>query len=188
MVKKFLKCLLVIVLSFVFITSCTKDVDFNQIDDLVLQPVVASDLIFFNAPATKFYVNGSELSTVKDSVIIDLFNRDFVVENLVKAEFVFEATNSINRAFNVQIDFKDDLNVLRHSFSVSSTASPTNSDILVTHIEVFENATLDALKASNKVVLTVQALSGGSPLNDNTPGRIHLKSKGIFYLKIEDFE
>lgn len=188
MVKKFLKYLAAAILSFVFTTSCTKEVDFNQINDLVLEPVVASDLIFFNAPATKFYVNGIELSTVKDSVIIDLFNRDFVVENLVKAEFVFEATNSINRAFNVQVDFKDDSNVLRHSFSVSSTASPTNSDIVITHTEVFENATLDALKASNKIVLTVQALSGGIPLNDNTPGRIQLKSKGIFYLKIEDSE
>lgn len=188
MVKKFLKYLAVAIFSFVFITSCTKEVDFNQINDLVLEPVVASDLIFFNAPASKFNVNGSELSTVKDSVIIDLFNRDFVVENLVKAEFVFESTNSINRAFNVKVDFKDDLNVLRHSFSVTSAASPTNSNVIVTHTEVFENASLNALKASNKVVLTIQALSGGSLLNDNTPGRIQLKSKGIFYLKIEDFE
>lgn len=185
MVKKFLKSLLVAIIFFVFTTSCTKEVDFNQAKNLVLEPIVASDLIFFNAPATKFHVNGVELSTVRDSVIIDLFNRDFVVDNLIKAEFVFETTNSINRAFNVQVDFLDSLDVLRHSFSISTLASPTNNDITVTHTEVFENASLDDLKSSNKVVLTVQALSGGSPLNDDTPGRIHLKSKGIFYLKIE---
>lgn len=188
MIKKFLKHIAVTGLFSVLIISCTKEVDFGQTEDLVLEPIVASDLIFFNAPATKFHVNGSELSTVKDSIIIDLFNRDFVVENLIKAEFVFETTNSINRAFNVQIDFRDDSNVLRHSFSVSPIASPTNTDLVTTHTEVFENTSLDALKASNKIVLTVQALSGGSPLDDNTPGRIQLKSKGIFYLKIEDSE
>ncbi|MCF7569554.1 hypothetical protein L3X37_14490 [Sabulilitoribacter arenilitoris] len=185
MIKKFLKHLLVAVIFFVFTNSCTKEVDFNQAKDLVLEPIVASDLIFFKAPAIKFNVNGVELSTVRDSVIIDLFNRDFVVENLVKAEFVFETKNSINRAFNVQVDFLDSFDALRHSFSISTLASPTNNDITVMHTEVFENASLDDLKSSNKVVLTVQALSSGALLNDNTQGRIQLKSKGIFYLKIE---
>ena len=188
MLKKFLKVLSVVISFFVISISCTKDIDFDQSKDLILEPIVASDLIFFNTPATKFHVNGVELSTVRDSVIIDLFNREFVVDNLIKAEFVFESTNLINRAFNVQVDFFDNLDLLRHSFSVTAIASPTNSNITATHTEVFENDLLDALKASNKIVLTVQALSGGSPLNDNTPGRIQLKSKGIFYLKIEDSE
>ncbi len=188
MIKKFFKHLAVAILFCFFITSCTKEVDFNQAKDLTLEPVLASDLIFFNAPAANFFVDGSELSTIRDSVIIDLFNRDFVVDNVVKAEFVFETTNSINRAFSVQVDFLDDTDLLKHSFTVSTLASPTNTDVVTTHTEVFENSLLDALKVSNKIILTIQALSGGSALNDNTPGRIQLKSKGIFYLKIEESE
>ncbi len=188
MIKKIVKYLAVAAFYGFFITSCTEEVDFNQAKDLTLEPILASDLIFFNAPATKFFIDGSELSTIRDSVIIDLFNRDFVVDNVVKAEFVFETTNSINRAFSVQIDFLDDTDLHKHSFTISSLASPTNTDIVSMHTEVFENTLLDALKASNKVILTVQALSGGSPINDNTPGRIQLKSKGIFYLKIEESE
>ena len=188
MIKKFGKYTLLGVLLIFIMSSCTEEVDFNQIDDLSLKPVFASDLIFFNAPATKFYVNGSELETVRDTVVIDLFNRDFVVENLVKAEFVFETTNSINRAFSVKVEFLDASDQLKHSFTVTTPASPSNTDIVSTHTEVFENGLLNALKASNKVVLTIQALSGGSPLTDNTPGRIKLKSKGVFYLKVEKSE
>ncbi len=188
MMTKFLKYTFTVMLLSILFFSCTKEVDFNQIDDLSLKPVVALDLIFFNASATDFYVDGSEISTVRDSVIIDLFNRDFVVDNLVKAEFVFETTNSINRAFSVQIDFLDSANQLKHTFTVTAPATPTNIDIVTTHTEVFESDLLNALKASNKIELTIQALSGGSPLSYDTPGSIQLKSKGVFYLNIENTE
>ena len=188
MINKFFKySFLASFLIFVFF-SCTKEVNFNQINDLSLKPVIASNLIFFNAPASNFFVDGNELVSIKDSIIIDLFNRGFVVDNLVKAEFIFETTNSINRAFSVQIDFLNTTNEPKHSFTVTTQASPTNTNIVTTHTEVFENNLLNALKASNKIVLTIQALSGGTPLNDNTPGIIQLKSKGIFYLKIEKSE
>ncbi len=188
MIKDILKHLVVVILCCFFMCSCTKDVDFNQAKDLTLEPIIASDLIFFDTPASSFFVDGTELNTIRDSVIIDLFSRDFVVDNLVKADFVFETTNSINRAFSVQIDFLDATDLQQHSFTVSALASPTNTDVVTLHTEIFEGNLLNALKATNKVVLTIQALSGGSSLNDTTPGRIQLKSKGIFYLKIEGSE
>jgi len=164
--------------------SCTKDVDFNQAEDLVLEPIIALDLIYFDAPASDFFLEGTELTTVRDSVIIDLFSRDFVVDNLEKAEFVFQTTNSVNRAFNIQVDFLDSDNTLQHAFAVFAPASPTNTDLLNTHTEVLEANLIDALKASNKIELTLQAFPGGTPLNADTPGRIQLKSKGLFYFKI----
>lgn len=188
MKTNFLKYSIVVILLSFMAASCAKEVDFNQIDDLSLTPVFTSGIIFFKSPASNFYVNGVELVTVKDSVIFDLFNRDFVLDNLVKAELVFETTNSINKSFNLQVDFLDRANHHKHSFAVISPASTTSQDIITTHTEVFENGLLDALKTTNKVVLTIQALTGGLPLNNNTPGSIQLKSKGIFYLKIETSE
>ncbi|WP_242131604.1 hypothetical protein [Aestuariivivens marinum] len=185
MIKKFLKYTLPLIIFCLFMSSCTKQVDFNQANDLVLEPIVASDLIFFNADATEFFVDNTELVTVRDSVIIDLFNRDFFVDYVVKAEFVFKVINSINRSSNVTIEFFDINNQKRHGFSLMALASPNNTDIITTHTEIFENQALDDLKASNKVVLTMQVLAGGDPLNDNTPGRVELKSKGLFYTSID---
>ena len=188
MKKIILKFTAVVALISVTCFSCTKEVDFKQADNLVLEPVAALDLIFFDAPSSSFFVGGTELTTVRDSVIIDLFGRNFVVDNLVKAEFVFQTTNSINKAFNVQVDFFDSDDRLQHAFAVIAPASPTNTDLVNTHTEVFETNILDALKASNKIELTITALPGGSPLNDDTPGSIQLKSKGFFYFNIESAE
>ncbi|WP_242202435.1 hypothetical protein [Aestuariivivens insulae] len=185
MIKTFFKLTGVFVLLCFGILSCTKPVDFDQANDLVLEPVVASDLIFFKANATEFFVNNTELVTVKDSVIIDLFRREFFVDHVAKAEFVFEITNSINRGGRVTVELFDINDQKRHEFSITAPASPDNSDVVTTHTEVFEAQALDALKVTDKVVLTLQVLAGGDPLNDNSPGRIELKSKGVFYVKVE---
>jgi len=186
MIKKFYKYTVAYILFAFVLGSCTKEVDFDQANDLTLNSVVASDLIFFKADASDFFVDTTALTTVKDSVIIDLFRRDFFVDYVVKATFVFEVTNSINRSCNVTVEFFDINDQKRYGFAVMAPASPNNIDIVTTHTEVFESSSLNALKATNKVVLTMQVLAGGDPLNNNTPGRIELKSKGVFYATISD--
>lgn len=164
--------------------SCAKDVDFNQANDIQLKPVVESSLVYIDEPANRFLVNGTEITLLQDSVNIDFFNDQFVVDYLEKAEFLFQTTNSINRAFQVQVDMLDDFNQLQHTFSFSSTASPDNSDVVTEHIEVFEGASLTALKNTTKLVFTF-TIFPGEPINENTIGRIKLKSKGSFYLNIQ---
>jgi len=185
MINNFIKYAFIVMLSTITIFSCTKEIDFNQINDVSLKPVVALNLIFFNALASDFFIDRIEQSTIKDTVVIDLFNRGFIIDNLVKAELVFETTNSIDKSFNIKVDFLDTSNRLKHTFTLTAPASPLNTDIITSHIEVFENTSLDALKVSNKIELTLQALSGGMPLNNDTPGVITLKSKGVFFLNIE---
>ena len=42
------------------IFSCTSDLDFDQIDDLKLKPVLVANLIYFDIPANAFTKNGIE--------------------------------------------------------------------------------------------------------------------------------
>lgn len=163
--------------------SCTKDIDFDQADDLEISPVLESSLIFFDEPANKFLNGSEEITNIEDFVTVEFFNGEFIVENLTRADFVLETTNSINRNFEVQVDFFDELEQLQHTFTFSGIASPSNSDIISEHIEVFENDKLTALKQTVKLVFTLRMLQGNA-INQNTPGRISLKSKAIFYFNI----
>jgi hypothetical protein len=185
MVKPFLNYKIVLIALSIMLVSCTKDLDFNQVGDFEISPVFESSLIFFDAPATRFFVEGNEVDVVRDSVLIDFFNKKFVVENLVKSEFFFEVTNSINRAFNVQVGFLNNANQLKYTFSIFVPASPSNEEIITNHTEVFEGNSLNALKGSSKIVLDIQVLNG-PPINENTLGNIKLRSKGLFYLLLDD--
>ncbi|WP_282134387.1 hypothetical protein [Seonamhaeicola maritimus] len=177
-------CLISMILSLIF-CACTKEVDFNQINDFEVSPVVESSLIFLNEPANKFYNNGVELTTFQDSVSIKIFKDKFIKDHLVKAELVFETANSIDRGFNLRVDFLTDTNTLQHTFNFSVPASPTNSVLIYNYTEVFEGNELLSLLATEKLLFTLN-LQPGEAINESTLGSIQLKSKGIFYLNIDN--
>ena len=168
-------------------TSCVKDVDFDQTEDIVLTPTITSSIVFTEVEASRFSEDGMELETVRDSVAnIEIFTDQFVIDNLVRAELVFEATNSINRTFSLEIQFLNDANELQNEFSFDALPSNFGNDVVSEHIEVFEDESLEALKTSRKMVLTLrlQPSTDGSSLDENSTGKVGLKSKGIFYFNI----
>ncbi len=173
-------------------TSCVKDVDFEQAENFSLNPVLETSVIYFNEPASTFFVNnaGDEVAEAQDATVIDVFDDDFVIDNLVKAVFTFKITNSIERAFQTRIDFLNPEEEVQHTFTVNTVASINNQDVITDYIEVFEGDDLVNLKATNKIVFTAILFpsTDGSVINENTIGRIELKSKATFYLNINTGE
>ncbi len=163
--------------------NCTKPVDFEQLDDLTLEPVVESSLIFYDASAQEFFVGGTEQITAEDFVEIDFFNNGFIQDNLIKVEFVFNIENSINRPYSLQIRFLDSAGQSLESFTINTEASANNQTIKNTHIEVFEDESLEHIKRSRIMVFTLEMLPGEA-IDENTLGRISLQSKGVFYLRV----
>ncbi len=171
--------------------ACIKDVDFDQADDLAISPALEVSVIHFEEPARTFLdSDGVELVMVQDSVNIAIFRDQFLIDNLVKADFSFETTNTINRSYEAQIDFYNDLYELQHSFNFVVGASVNNQDIVVEYVEVFEGQDLDALKATTNLVLTLtlQPSSDASTLDEDSLGQLELKSKASFYFEINPSE
>ena len=183
--KQLLTFILITILVNGLCLSCTEPVDFDQINDVEITPVVASSLIFFDEAAPVFFDGVNQVITIKDQLQIDFFNDAFIVDNLVKSEFVFEISNTINRGFNMRIDFLDEANNLQHITTISVPASLNNQNVKTNYTEVFQGTTLTALKNTSILVFTLNMLPG-TPINQNTLGRISVKSKAVFYLKIEN--
>ena len=87
---------LLILLLFSF--SCASDLDYDQANDLKLEPVFVANLAYFDVPANEFVTNGVEQGVIFDTPTVDVFNDDFFRDNLKKVEFFFEMENTINRA------------------------------------------------------------------------------------------
>jgi len=182
----FNKCVLFI---FVFGTclSCIKDTDFEQAEALTISPVIKVNLVkVLETPDSFLDSTGAEVSFISDQVVLEVFNSDFVVENLTKAELVFGIINSINKEFEIKIDFYDIYETLQHSFTIDIANSPSNIPLFTEYIEVFEGVSLTALKSSNKLDITISLSSSptGSVLTSDSEGSIHLTSKGVFYLNL----
>ncbi|WP_142783917.1 hypothetical protein [Changchengzhania lutea] len=179
------KYFLLILLMSLFYSSCTKEVDFNQVNDLELNPILESSLVFFDEPASQFVDNGIEVNTIQDFVIIDVFNEGFINDNLIKADFVFEYENSIHREFSLQVDFLDSADQIQHSFVLTADASPSNEVLKYQHIEVFDGDKLITFKQTTKLIFTL-TMQPGQSINENSLGKISLRSKGVFYFNIKD--
>lgn len=185
--QSFLKKNLAIIILLGVCFSCIKDTDFEQSDTLVITPIMEVNLVKAQETPDSFLdASGSEVPFISDLVVLEVFTSDFIVENLIKAELVFEITNSINKAFQIKMDFYDTADTLQHSFSIDIDNSPTNSPLITEYVEVFENMSLLALKSTSKLDITISLASSltGSVLTPDSEGSIRLTSKGVFYLKI----
>lgn len=170
----------IFVLAFVQLLSlsCAKDIDFDQANSFKVSPVIETSFIFIDESANQFLDNGS-IVVFEDFVLVDFFNNKFIVEDLIKAELVFEIANSIHRVFQLQIDFLDALDQTQHSFMFEGKSSVDNGDVVSNHTETFVGRELVALKATRKMVFTLRVLPG-SVFNQSTLGNVRLKSKAIF--------
>ena len=184
--RSFFKKPLSLILAIGLCFSCVKDTDFEQYDTLTINPIMEVSLVKAQEPASSFVdSSGNQLSSISDQVVLDVFTSDFVIDNLIKAELVFGIANSIDKAFQIQIDFYDSTDMLQHTFSIDVDNSPTNTPLYTEHIEVFENMNLSALKSTTKLEITINLISSSwSILTPDSAGSILLASKGIFYLKI----
>ena len=166
-------------------SSCTEAIDFNQADDIILAPALEASLVYFDEPASRFVDNGATTSSIQDFISVEFFNDQFIVDNLEKAEFVFETQNTINRTFELQVDFLDRAGNLQHSLTVTEDAALDNTDTATVYTEVFEGNTLIALKRTVAIVFTLRLLPGEA-IDENTAGRIQYKSYAAFYINLNN--
>ena len=163
--------------------SCTESIDLKQAKDLVLTPALEASLIYFDEPASQFSGSGTGVNTIQDFVSVEFFGDQFINDNLEKAEFFFDTKNTINRTFELQVDFLDSSGISQHTLTITEDAAPDNTDTTTTYIEVFEDDDLVALKNTTIIVFTLRLLAGEA-IKEDTLGRIMCNSYVAFYMNI----
>ncbi|WP_420574710.1 hypothetical protein [Kordia sp.] len=176
-------------LLFLFIVaSCVKDVDFEQAEDISISPVLESSLLFFNFPASQFSEpTGTAIVTESDDLEFDIFNDEFLRDNLIRAEFFFETTNSIDRNFRAEVFMYDTNDQITHAFSFG-VIPDGNNEVITTHTEVFEDALLEELKNTVRIefILSVFPSPTGIPLDASSIGNIKMRSKATLFFQIDN--
>jgi len=162
--------------------SCSSDVDFDQANDLVAEPVIVSNLASFNIQANQFVTGGIEQTQFEDVPNFDLFKDLFFRDNLTKVEFFFEFNNTIKRDFIVDLILLDAADVSLYTVSIP-VSSYTGVQKLITHTEVFES-NLAVLTSTRKMSFTIRLLSG-TLLTEASPGSLKLRSNITAYFKVE---
>lgn len=166
-----------------FVLSCSSDLDFDQVNDLQLQPVVVANLSSFDVAANQFVNNGTEQAVSIDTPEVGVFNDSFLRDNLSKADLFFEVNNTINRAFTLRLVFLDVANTSLTTIQMNIPAY-TGASNQTTLTQTFEGANLDLLKQTKKIAFVVTLLPG-PPLTPTSVGNLKLRSSVTAYFDIQ---
>lgn len=163
-------------------SSCSSNLDFNQVNDLQLEPAYIANLAHFDIPAKEFVAGGIEQSVVYAVPTVDVFNDAFFRDNLVRADFAFKINNTINRAYTLDITLLDANNVPLYVMHFDVPAY-TGTENIVEKTEIFENIKLNLLKRTIKMAFVLN-MKPGPLLDENSSGSLKLDSGVTAYFVV----
>lgn len=166
------------------ILGCVRDTDFDQATDVTLTPVVELDLIYFNLVASDFFdsISNTPRLTLIDTTEIRFLDDTEIQESLLRADFLFEFTNSIPREFSVGFQFLSEENEETYFTGTTVSQGTVASPVLTEFSETVEGQDIINLTMADKVVVSVEIPSADESLE----GQLDLKSKTTYYLEIRE--
>ncbi|MCG9970128.1 hypothetical protein [Christiangramia crocea] len=160
------------------LTSCFKDVDFEQAQDIKLAPDLQVDLLFYELTENDFL--DSETNTyspvIRDTVRLEFLDDEYIQDGLMYAEFRFRHENSFPNKIKSKIRFLD--NNGREQFNVNydipggSVASPS----IVDTVHTMAGSEIVRVRRSIQMVVELEMLGGGKDIE----GGLDFSSKGLF--------
>lgn len=184
-------------------SSCVKELDFDQVEDVVLTPVLDLDFVYGDFDTNQLIgnidipdipdipVDLGDATVVQDTLNYDVFESDeFNSENLERVVLDFEFQNSFPRSIDFQFQFWNESNEPLGNFYVFNipsgngegtpsviSKSPEDFDSII-----FETADIDNILARARKVYVEATVRD---LNTALRGRLTLRSKGTYYIRYE---
>lgn len=149
-------------LSIVFIsilTSCVKDVELNQIEEIQLTPTAVIDLLDFTLEADLLAFEQQEAIGFDKEVSFEVITDD-LKQNVTSVDLVFDSTNSLPRKFHANLYFMTDRNYVNHIISFDILPGSKEIPEVSTFVETFEGETLNALNKSSKIKIRMEMEPG----------------------------
>ncbi|MBV1924538.1 MAG: hypothetical protein KUG68_10980 [Flavobacteriaceae bacterium] len=170
------------VLIMVCFTSCVKDTDFDQADDIVLSPVLELDFIYFTLDQSDYFNpnTGEQRLIVTDTTDFEILNESFVRDDLKRAEYLFKLENSAPISFLTEFRFLNENDEVVYEVAIPISAGSIAAPVLTEHIENIENQGILELTLASKVVVNVIIPSSF----ENIEGALNLQSKTTYFFEI----
>ena len=172
-----IKLFLVIVSGCLLLTSCFKDVDFSQSQDIALEPDLEVDLLYYELNETDFLDSQSNEYTpiIRDTVRLEFLDDDYIQDGLMYAALRFRHENSFSHEIRSNIKFIDENKRNQFSLGYDIPAASESSSIVDTTY-VLEGNDISKIRRSIQMVVELEIMGGGKDLQ----GGLDFQSKGLF--------
>lgn len=165
---------------FVFCTSCVKDIDLEQANEIVIPPTVAVDLVYFNLASDHFHpsnTSGPRMAT--DVVRLEFLDDDYIQDGLVRAELNYRFTNTFTSPIQSDIVFLSENNSERYRISFLIPGGNPEEPGVMDYTEIIAGRDLEAFKKAIKMRVDLEIFSGVR----TEVGQLQLKSSATLRLE-----
>ena len=164
--------------SFLLATSCVKDVDLEQAQDITLNPDIDVDLVQYQLNENDFIDSetGEFTSVIRDTVRLEFLNDTYVQDALQYAEFRFRHENTFPYSISSKIRFLSDNG--REQFSVNYEIPPGAENVpgIIDTLHVVGSGDIKKVRRSIQMALELQLNGRDSKIK----GGLDFLSKGLF--------
>ena len=174
--------LIYFLLSFFFCTSCIESLDFDQLDDYVVQPVYTAALTYFKVSPIQFFdENGVQQYNREDITEFVAFENSYFRNNVVKMVFNAEFKNEFDRDVSIQVNFLDENNRTVYSFMPIIVAQgSTDSTLFQEEIVIAQHPNI--LNAT-QVRFSASIEFTGTQMNPQDTSEFEFKSSVTLYIE-----
>lgn len=164
----------------VWCTSCVKDVDLDQYEEIIISPEAALDLIYFTVTAEDFTGGSGGEVTARDETRLEFLDDDYIQDGLVRSDFNFRLTNTFQSPITATIRFLSASNSVQHTIVIPVGPGTIEAPATVDYTEIINKDQINRIKRS--ITLSVE-ITRHDPFA--VEGALQLESKGFYYFEFQ---
>ncbi|MCK0160649.1 hypothetical protein [Allomuricauda sp. F6463D] len=167
-----------------FVTSCSDEQDFSQIDDLNITPTISSGLFYFESDEETINTAGALSTFYSREATFNAFSERFVAEHVLEGSIGYVIENTTSKEIQIAIQFLNDDGRVLDTEIFDIEADP--SGILTR--EVFYGTggkSLDILVNTTGFRILARNLGDGTSESSTQDSKIILQSGGEFLFELQ---
>ena len=180
--KKLFILLFFVGFSLTLFYSCAEDQNFEQFNDLSIEPTVASSIFYFESDQATINAAGTG-GFYTQNFTFQAFNESFVAENVLDGVITYQVENTTTKDLQIIVEFLDEGgNVLDiESFTIEPAPAP-----LIERQIIYGNGgrSLDILINTTNIRVSGENLGDDTSTSSLPEPRILLRSSAEFRLKL----
>ncbi|MEN8776658.1 MAG: hypothetical protein ABF263_02840 [Polaribacter sp.] len=162
--------------------SCSKNLDFNQLDDYTNNPEFISSITYFTLDSNNFIPNAGtpNVTEITEQFDFRIFENTFIKNNLIKLDFMVEVNNQFNSDFTIEISLLNDNNNLIYKLNDFKIAANDTDFNQIESIDVLINQNV---KNFTRIELKISLDDTTTPITASDLGTFEFKSAAKVYLE-----
>jgi len=160
------------------ISSCFKDVDFGQAQDIALEPDLEVDLLYYQLNETDFQDSETNAYTpvIRDTVRLEFLDDDYIQDGLMYAALRFKHQNRFPYQINSNIKFLGENGNNQFNVAYIIPEGSETASTVVDTTRILEGNEIVRLRRSIQMVVELEVVGAGKELE----GELDFMSKGLF--------